>query len=363
MTETASLNPDLAADYTALQQAPTLAELEALRIRLLGKDGVLTRRVKAIAEVPPDQRKAEGQKRNQEKVLFEQALETRKAALERHARAERLETERVDITLPCRAEPAGRIHPISQVTDELIEIFAQWGFTLAEGPEVETDDYNFTKLNMPPDHPARQMQDTFYMPDAPDGSQLVLRTQTSPVQVRTMLAHKPPIRIINPGRVYRSDSDATHSPQFHQVEGLVVDVTGAMTMAHLKGVLLDFFRTFFGIPDLPIRFRPSFFPFTEPSAEVDVGCSRKGGELKLGNFGDWMEIAGCGMVNPVVLENCGIDSTRYQGFAFGLGIDRMAMLKYAIPDIRSFFDGDLRWLKHYGFVPLDLPSLARGNTQ
>ncbi len=363
MSDMTALPPDLAADYTALQQAATLAELEALRVRLLGKDGTLTRRVKAIAEVPPDLRKAEGQKRNQEKVLFEQALETRKAALERCARAERLETERVDVTLPCRHEPAGRVHPITQTLDELVEICAQWGFTLVEGPEVEKDDYNFTKLNIPPDHPARQMQDTFYMPDAPDGGKLLLRTHTSPVQIRAMLERKPPLRIIVPGRVYRYDSDATHSPQFHQIEGLLIEETGKINMGHLKGCLTDLFRIFFGIADLPLRFRPSFFPFTEPSAELDIGCSKRGGELKLGNYGDWMEMGGCGMVNPAVLENCGIDSTRYQGFAFGWGIDRMAMLKYAIPDIRSFFDGDVRWLKHYGFVPLDLPSLARGNTR
>jgi phenylalanyl-tRNA synthetase alpha chain len=355
------LTDDLAADYAALEKAATLADLEEWRVRLLGKEGKLTLRVKDIAKVAPELRKSEGQKRNQEKLHFEQLIEQRKTALEHAALETRLEAERVDVTLPCRAENAGRIHPITQTTDEIIDIFAQWGFVLAEGPEIESDDNNFTKLNTPPDHPARQMQDTFYMPDAPDGSKRVLRTQTSAVQVRTMLAQKPPIRIITPGRVYRCDSDATHSPQFHQVEGLVIEETGKITMAHLKGVLLEFFRSFFGIADLPLRFRPSFFPFTEPSAEVDIGCSKKGGELKLGNFGDWMEVGGCGMVHPNVLEACGVDSTKYQGFAFGMGIDRMAMLKYAIPDIRSYFDGDIRWLKHYGFVPLDIPSLARGN--
>ena len=358
---TLNLPDDLAADYDALSAVDTLSALEDWRVKLLGKEGKITLRVKDIAKVAPEQRKEEGQKRNREKLAFEALLAARKDELERAALDARLEAEKVDITLPCRHETRGSIHPITQVTDEIIEIFAQWGFSVAEGPEVESDDLNFTKLNIPPDHPARQMQDTFYMPADPEKGNRVLRTHTSPVQIRTMLAQKPPIRIIAPGRVYRYDSDATHSPLFHQFEGLVIEETGKVTMAHLKGVLLDFFRTFFGISDLPIRFRPSFFPFTEPSAEIDIGCSRKG-EMKLGNFGDWLEVGGCGMVNPHVLENCGVDPTKYQGFAFGMGIDRMAMLKYAIPDIRSFFDGDTRWLHHYGFVPLDIPSFARGTS-
>lgn len=359
MTET--LPDDLAQDYAALAATGTLAELEDWRVKLLGKEGKLTLRVKDIAKVAPELRKDEGQKRNREKQAFEALLERRKQELESAALTARLESERVDVTLPCRHEEAGRIHPVTQTIEEMIEIFAQWGFSLAEGPQIEGDDYNFTKLNVPPDHPARQMQDTFYMPDAEDGQKRVLRTHTSPVQVRTMLGQKPPIRILAPGRVYRCDDDATHTPMFHQIEGLVIEETGKITMAHLKGVLLDFYRIYFGIDDLPLRFRPSFFPFTEPSAEIDLGCSRKGGEIKLGNFGDWLEMGGCGMVHPNVLEACGIDSTQYQGFAFGMGIDRAAMLKYGIPDLRNMFDGDVRWLRHYGFVPFDVPSLAKGS--
>jgi phenylalanyl-tRNA synthetase alpha chain len=231
------------------------------------------------------------------------------------------------------------------------------GFKVAKGPDIETDWYNFTALNMPPDHPARQMQDTFYLP-ANGKDQMVLRTQTSPVQVRTMLSQTPPIRIIAPGRTFRSDYDMTHTPMFHQFEGLVIDEH--THMGHLKGCLMDFLRAFFGIEDLPVRFRPSYFPFTEPSAEVDIGCSRKGGELKLGNHGDWLEILGCGMVSPQVLRNCNIDPDKYQGFAFGTGVERLAMLKYGIPDLRTFFEADLRWLKHYGFVPIDVPNPALG---
>lgn len=298
---------------------------------------------------------------NKTKAEIERIYKDRLNHVEAAQMAEQLRSETVDVSLPIRPESMGRLHPISQTIDELIEIFAQMGFTVAEGPQIESDDYNFTKLNVPPDHPARQMQDTFYMPDAEDGSKRVLRTHTSPVQVRTMLNNKPPIRVLVPGRVYRYDSDATHSPMFHQFEGLVIDEIGKITMAHLKGVLLQFYRTYFGINDLPIRFRPSYFPFTEPSAEIDIGCKRGNGEMKLGNFGDWLEVGGCGMVHPKVLAACGVDPAKYQGFAFGMGIDRAAMLKYGIPDIRNFFECDIRWMKHYGFVPLDVPSLALGS--
>jgi phenylalanyl-tRNA synthetase alpha chain len=229
------------------------------------------------------------------------------------------------------------------------------GFSVAKGPDIDSEYYNFEALNIPASHPARDMQATFFLPSS-GKDKMVLRTQTSPVQIRTMMKQKPPIRIIAPGRTYRCDYDQTHTPMFHQVEGLVIDE--ATNMGHLKGCLLDFLRAFFGIDDLPIRFRPSYFPFTEPSAEVDIGCSRKGGELKLGNYGDWLEILGCGMVHPNVLKNCGIDPEKYQGFAFGMGIERIAMLKYGIPDLRTFFDADLRWLKHYGFLPLDIPNPA-----
>jgi phenylalanyl-tRNA synthetase alpha chain len=262
------------------------------------------------------------------------------------------------VTLPIRPESEGRIHPISQTIDEMVAIFNQMGFQVAEGPHIETDEHNFTALNIPPEHPARQLHDTFYLPQKPDGSQLLLRTHTSPVQIRSMRQMKPPIRIIVPGRTFRADSDATHSPMFHQIEGLVIDDTSHM--GHLKGTIVDFCRAFFDVDDLPVRFRPSFFPFTEPSAEVDIGCSRAGGGLTIGRGGDWLEIMGSGMVHPKVLLNCGIDPARYQGFAFGLGIERAAMLKYGIPDLRTFYESDLRWLRHYGFLPFDMPTIAGG---
>ncbi len=343
--------------------ATTLPELESARLEGLGKEGLFIKLVKDIATLPPEQRKEEGQRRNAEKVRFTEALEQKKTVLERAALDARLIAEREDVTLPVRAESRGTIHPLSQTIDEIVEIFSQWGFTFSDGPSIESDDFNFTKLNIPPDHPARQMQDTFYMPDAADGSKRVLRTQTSCIQVRTMLKQQPPIRLLAVGRVYRNEHDMTHSAMFHQFEGLVIEEIGKITMAHLKGVLLDFYRIFFGVEDLPVRFRPSFFPFTEPSAEIDIGCSRKGGEIKLGNYGDWLEAGGCGMVHPNVLEMSGIDSTKYQGFAFGMGLERAAMLKYGIPDLRNFFEADMRWLKHYGFVPADIPSFAQGSVK
>jgi phenylalanyl-tRNA synthetase alpha chain len=312
---------------------------------------------------------------NEVKVAVTAALEAKGKTLAAAALAARLEKERIDITLPVRGgESEGRIHPITQTYEEIVTIFAAMGFSVAKGPDIETDWNNFTALNIPPEHPARQMQDTFYMPPSTHGAvavagseanrragapqEMVLRTHTSPVQIRTMMGQKPPIRIIAPGRTYRCDSDMTHTPMFSQFEGLVIDEK--THMGHLKGCLLDFLRAFFGIDDLPLRFRPSYFPFTEPSAEIDIGCSRKGGELKLGNYGDWLEIGGCGMVNANVLRNCGVDPDKYQGFAFGTGIERLAMLKYGIPDLRTFFEADMRWLKHYGFVPLDIPNPAMG---
>ncbi len=337
------------------------AMLEQVRVGALGKKGRLTALMKDLAGLGPDERKLHGAALNVFKDEIAVALDNRKLELASKALADRLEAERQDVSLPVRPDNIGRLHPISQTIDELTAIFADMGFTVAEGPDIEGDFYNFGALNIPPEHPARQMHDTFYLPDAADGTKRVLRTHTSPVQIRTMLANKPPIRIIAPGRTYRSDYDMTHTPMFHQVEALVVDE--ATHMGHLKGVIVEFCRAFFDVADLPVRFRPSFFPFTEPSAEVDIGCSRSGGELKLGNHGDWLEIMGCGMVHPKVLENCGIDSTRYQGFALGMGIERIAMLKYGIPDLRTFFEADLRWLKHYGFLPLDMPSLAQGLTR
>jgi len=339
-------------------QAGDLEALEQVRITALGKKGRITERMKTLGGLDPEARRAAGQALNAVKDAVSEALEARKASLADAALDTRLAAERVDVSLPARPEPRGRIHPITQTIDELTAIFCQMGFTVAEGPDIESDWYNFEALNFPPEHPARQDHDTFYLQPDADGARKVLRTHTSPVQIRTMETTKPPIRIIVPGRTFRSDHDATHSPMFHQVEGLVIDKKSHM--GHLKGCLIDFCRAFFGIDDLPVRFRPSYFPFTEPSAEVDIGCSRKGGELKIGNYGDWLEILGSGMVHPNVLRHAGIDPAEYQGFAFGMGIERIAMLKYGIPDLRPFYDTDLRWLRHYGFVPIAQPTIAGG---
>lgn len=292
------------------------------------------------------------------KARIGDAIADRKAALEAEALEARLASERVDVSLPPAMPPQGSVHPIGQVMDELAEIFADLGFAVAEGPDIEDDFHNFGALNIPPEHPARQMQDTFYLPEDENGDRKVLRTHTSPVQIRTMLSEKPPIRIIAPGRTYRSDSDATHTPMFHQIEGLVIDEE--THMGHLKGCLEAFICAFFEVDAVKMRFRPSYFPFTEPSAEVDIGCSFEGGVVKVGEGDDWLEILGCGMVNPRVIEACNLDSTKYQGFAFGCGIDRLAMLKYGMTDLRAFFDADLRWLKHYGFRYLDMPTIAGG---
>jgi len=342
----------------AVAGAADEAALEAVRVSALGKKGAVSELLKTLASMPPDERKENGALFNALRDRVAAALATRKTALEEDGLNARLAFERVDVTLPVRPEPQGTIHPVSQVLDEVTAIFADLGFAIAEGPDVEFDDYNFTKLNIPPDHPARQMHDTFYVAKQADGSRHVLRTHTSPVQVRTMLKEKPPIRIISPGRTYRVDSDATHSPMFHQFEGLVVDEV--THLGHLKWVLEEFCKAFFEVDKVEMRARPSFFPFTEPSVEWDLRCDRSGGQIKFGQGNDWLELAGSGMVNPRVLENCGIDSTKYQGYAFGGGIDRLAMLKYAIPDIRSFFESDLRWLKHYGFAALDIPTLDGG---
>ena len=332
--------------------------LEEVRIKYLGRRGSLTAAMRGLGGLEPEARRRAGAEMNLAKDRIAAALAEAATRLNRAGLEERLAAERADVTLPVTFNHAGRIHPISQTIDEIVAIFGEMGFVVAEGPHIEEDFYNFTALNIPPDHPARQEHDTFYLPERPDGSRLVLRTHTSPVQIRTMLAQQPPIRIIVPGRTFRCDHDATHSPMFHQVEGLVVDRT--THMGHLKGCLIEFCRAFFGLDDLPVRFRPSYFPFTEPSAEVDIGCSRRGGELRIGAGGDWLEILGSGMVHPKVLTNCGIDPTHYQGFAFGMGIERVAMLKYGIPDLRAFYDADLRWLRHYGFLPLDIPSMVRG---
>ena len=341
-----------------IEGADTLDVLDSVRVDALGKKGSISTAMKGLGQLDADARREAGQALNAVKTVVSEAIEAKKSALSRAVLDAKLVAERVDVSLSPRPEAEGRIHPLSRTLEEVTAIFAEMGFTIAEGPDIETDFYNFTALNIPPEHPARQEHDTFYLtPDAEDRRK-VLRTHTSPVQIRTMEQVEPPIRIIAPGRTYRSDHDATHSPMFHQCEGLVIGKN--IHMGHLKGCLIDFCRAFFGVDDLPVRFRPSYFPFTEPSAEVDIGCSREGGGLKIGAGEDWLEILGSGMVNPKVLENCGIDPNEYQGFAFGMGLERIAMLKYGIPDLRPFYDSDLRWMRHYGFLPFNPPSIHLG---
>ena len=345
---------------TAVANANDEPALEAVRVASLGRSSSISALLKTLGTMSPEARKEQGALINGLKDRVTAAITARKEALKKLALDQRLNTEMLDVTLPVSEPPAelGRIHPISQVVDELTAIFADMGFAIAEGPDIETDDYNFTKLNFAEGHPARDMHDTFYFNPKPDGSRLLLRTHTSPVQIRTMLAQKPPIRVIIPGRTYRSDSDQTHTPMFHQVEGLVIDKSSHL--GHLKWILQEFCKAFFEVDHVKMRFRPSFFPFTEPSLEVDIQCRRDKGEIRFGEGDDWMEILGCGMVHPNVLRNCGLDPDEYQGFAWGLGIDRIAMLKYGMPDLRAFFEADVRWLSHYGFRPLDLPTLAGG---
>ena len=341
-----------------IDAAQDLAALDQVRVGAIGKKGSVSALMARLGSLQGDEKRAWGAAVNRLKDEVTAALETRRATLGQAELAKKLAAERLDLTLPAAIERLGKIHPISQTIDEVIAIFGEMGFVLAEGPDIEDDFHNFTALNFPPGHPAREMHDTFYLPTKPDGSRLLLRTHTSPVQVRTMQQAKPPIRIIAPGRTYRSDSDQTHTPMFHQVEALVIDE--ATHMGHLRGCISAFVNAYFEQDKVPVRFRPSFFPFTEPSAEVDIGCSRKSGELKIGAGEDWLEILGCGMVHPNVLRACGIDPERYQGFAFGMGIERIAMLKYGIPDLRTFYESDLRWLRHYGFLPLDQPSMTGG---
>ena len=357
MTDITSLRDSLLGEIEA---ASDEAAIERIRLAALGKTGSISGLLKTLGGMSPDERKVQGPAINGLRDTVQGALSARKEALAEAALESRLEAERVDVTLPVREGPEarGRIHPISQVIDEITAIFGDMGFSIAEGPDVETDDLNFTKLNFPVGHPAREMHDTFFLPPDANGERKVLRTHTSPVQVRTMLAQKPPIRVICPGRTYRNDSDQTHTPMFHQVEGLVIDQK--THFGHMKWVLEEFCKAFFEIDDVKMRFRPSFFPFTEPSMEVDIQCSRKGGEIRFGEGDDWLEILGCGMVHPNVLRNCGLDPDVYQGFAWGMGIDRIAMLKYGMPDLRPFFEADVRWLSHYGFRPLDLPTLTGG---
>ncbi len=355
MQDIESLRSELMASVEA---AGNLDALEAIRVAELGKKGRITAMMKGLGELDPEARKTAGQSLNRVKSEVSDAIDARKANLADSELNARLMQERIDVTQTVRPQQQGYIHPISQTIDEVVGILGEMGFSVAEGPDIEDDWHNFTALNIPPDHPARQEHDTFYLPGKGDEERLVLRTHTSPVQIRTMQNVEPPIRIIVPGRTYRCDYDATHSPMFHQIEGLVIDTE--THMGHLKGCLIEFCRAFFGLDDLPVRFRPSYFPFTEPSAEVDIGCTREGGGLRIGHGDDWLEILGCGMINPKVLENCGIDSSVYQGFAFGLGVERMAMLKYGIPDLRTFYESDLRWLRHYGFSALHVPSMVGG---
>ena len=345
----------------AIAQAQDLKAWDEARVAALGKKGKVTELMKGMGALPVEQKIEMGKKLNVLKAEIEQALEKRRNELAEKEMNEKLAKETIDVTLPIRDEAQGRIHPVSKIYEEVVAIFGEMGFEVAEGPDIEDQFHNFNALNMPANHPARQMQDTFYIPnknsDDFDDS-YVVRTHTSPVQIRTMESKKPPIRIIAPGRTYRSDYDATHTPMFHQVEGLVIDKN--ITMAHLKGCLYDFVKAFFELDEIPVRYRPSYFPFTEPSAEMDIGCLKTKSELKIGAGTDWLEILGCGMVHPKVLLAGGIDPDEYQGFAFGMGIDRLAMLKYGIPDLRTFFESDVRWLKHYGFNPLDFSSMTSG---
>ncbi|KQS87937.1 MULTISPECIES: phenylalanine--tRNA ligase subunit alpha [unclassified Rhizobium] len=358
MSDLEALKENLLAEVTG---AGDEAAIEAVRVNALGKKGSISELLKTLGTMSPEERQTRGAAINALKNDVFAAIAARKSDLKDAAIAERLARETVDISLPVRSSPAerGRIHPISQIIDEITAIFADMGFSIAEGPDIETDYYNFTALNFPEGHPAREMHDTFFFnPDA-NGERKVLRTHTSPVQVRTMEAQKPPIRIIIPGKTYRQDSDATHSPMFHQVEGLVVDTKS--NVANMRWILEEFCKTFFEVDDVTMRFRPSFFPFTEPSFEVDIQCDRSSGPIvKFGEGTDWMEILGCGMVHPNVLRAGGLDPDVYQGFAWGMGLDRIAMLKYGMPDLRNFFDADVRWMSHYGFRPLDMPTLFGG---
>ena len=341
----------------AIGGATDLGALEAQRVALLGKGGSVTALLKTLGGMTPEQRQADGPRINALREAVTAAIAERKAALEAAELDQRLETDRLDLSLPSRLTPKGSVHPVSQVLDELTEIFADMGFAVAEGPEIEDDWHNFTALNIPETHPARAMHDTFYV-ESDGGQPMVLRTHTSPVQIRTMMSQQPPIRIIAPGRVYRSDSDATHTPMFHQIEGLVIDK--GITMGHLKWTLETFLKAFFERDDIVLRLRPSYFPFTEPSAEVDVGWSIEKGRRVVGGCEGWMEVLGSGMVHRRVIEACGLDPDEWQGFAFGTGVDRLAMLKYGMDDLRAFFDGDLRWARHYGFGALDVPTLSGG---
>lgn len=355
------MTPDLdqlQADLLASVDASAgLDALDSVRVHALGKQGAVTGLLKSLGAMSPEERQTTGARIHALREAVTDAIAKRKASLEASALEAKLASETIDMTLPVDGVAPGSVHPVSQVMDELAEIFADMGFAVATGPEIEDDWHNFTALNIPETHPARAMHDTFYLAGEHERP-MVLRTHTSPVQIRTMTSQKPPIRIIAPGRVYRSDSDATHTPMFHQIEGLVIDK--GITLGHLKWTLETFLKAFFERDDIVLRLRPSYFPFTEPSAEVDVGYSVVGGKRVIGGSEGWMEVLGSGMVHPKVIEACGLDPNEWQGFAFGTGVDRLAMLKYGMDDLRPFFDGDLRWLKHYGFSALDVPTLSGG---
>jgi phenylalanyl-tRNA synthetase alpha chain len=339
--------------------ARDLDELEAIRVKALGKNGVITALLKGLGQLSLEERLERAPVYQGWRGALHGHIEARKQQFEREALERKLATEGLDMTLPVAAAPQGSVHPVSQVLDELAEIFADLGFSVATGPEIEDDWHNFTALNFPPDHPARAMHDTFYLePRAAGEEAMLLRTHTSPVQIRTMMSKEPPIYIIAPGRTYRSDNDSTHTPMFHQIEGLVID--RGIHLGHLKWTLETFLKAFFERDDIVLRLRPSYFPFTEPSAEVDVGFTRVDGRRVLGGTEGWMELLGSGMVHPRVIAACGLDPQEWQGFAFGCGVDRLAMLKYGMDDLRAFFDGDLRWLRHYGFAALDVPTLSGG---
>ena len=357
MTDLAALKSET---LEAIAAASDESTLETARVAALGKKGSISAVLATLGKMSPDERRSAGAAINALKDEVTEALASRRALLRAAALENRLKADALDVTLPVRPAGivAGRIHPISQVLDEVAVIFAEMGFAIAEGPDIESDDYNFTKLNFPPGHPAREMHDTFFFAPSGTNERKLLRTHTSPVQVRTMLSQKPPIRIICPGRTYRTDFDQTHTPMFHQVEGLVIDKSA--NLGNLKWVLEEFCKAFFEVPNVGMRFRPSFFPFTSPSMEVDIQCRRSGGEIRFGEGEDWLEILGCGMVHANVLHNCGIDPDEFQGFAWGMGLDRIAMLKYGLPDLRDLFDADLRWIDHYGFKTLDIPTLAGG---
>jgi phenylalanyl-tRNA synthetase alpha chain len=368
MTDLTKLEAELTAQVEAAADA---AALEALRVAALGKSGSISALLKSLGSMTPDERMEKGPAINGLRDRIAEAIATKKAALESSELEARLAQESVDLTLPAPPRRKGSVHPTMQVMDEMISIFAELGFSVAEGPDIEDDFHNFTALNFPPKHPAREMHDTFFFHPGPDGERKLLRTHTSPVQVRTMrraneappapwiaAGQEPPIRIVVPGRTYRCDSDATHTPMFHQLEGLVIDRN--IHMGHLKWTLDTFISRFFEAEGVVTRFRPHHFPFTEPSAEMDVQCDRSGGEVKIGTGTDWLEVVGCGMVHPNVLRNCGLDPDEWQGFAFGFGVDRLGMLKYGMPDLREMFASDTRWLAHYGFSAFAAPNPASG---